>query len=114
MISILSITIDQFPFCLYLENFSRNYFSVQSFDCQSSLKVRGIFLDISKAFDRVWNKGLLHKIQFIGISGTPLKLVEKFKRSGRYQSVLLNDTTSFWSPILTGVPQGSILEPLLF
>ena len=114
MISILSITIDQFPFCLYLEKILRNYFSVQSFDCHPSLEVREIFLDISKAFDRVWNKGLLHKIQSVGISGTPLKLIEKFKRSGRYQRVLLNGMASFWSPILTGVPQGSILEPLFF
>ena len=43
-----------------------------------------------------------------------MKLVEKFKRSGRYQRVLLDGTASFWSPIPTGVPQGSILEPLFF
>ena len=49
------------------------------FDCHQSLEVRGIFLDISKAFDRVWHEGLLYKIQPVGISGTPLKLIESFK-----------------------------------
>ena len=46
-----------------------------SFDCHPSLEVRSIFLDISKAFDRVWYEGLLYKIQSIGISGTPLNLI---------------------------------------
>ena len=48
------------------------------FDCHPPLEVRGIFLDISKAFDRVWHEGLPYKIQSIGISGTPLKLIESF------------------------------------
>ena len=60
-----------------------------SFNCHPSLEVRGVFLDISKAFDRVWHEGLLYKIQSTGISGTPLKLIEGFL-SGRYQCILLN------------------------
>ena len=84
-----------------------------SFDCYPSLEVRGIFLDISKAFDRVWHEGLIYKIQSTGISGTPLKLIKSFL-SGRFQRVLLNGQTSSWSPILAGVPQGSILGPLFF
>ena len=83
------------------------------FDCHPSLEVRGIFLDISKAFDRVWHEGLLYKIQSIGISGTPLKLIESFL-SGRYQGVLLNGQASSWSPALGSVPQGSILGSLFF
>ena len=83
------------------------------FNCHPSLEVRGIFLDISKASDRVWHEGLLYKIQSIGISGTPLKLIESFL-SGRYQRVLLNGQASSWSPILAGVPQESILGPLFF
>ena len=46
------------------------------------MKVRGIFSDISKASDKVWHVRLFYKIQSIGISGTPLKLIEKFL-SGR-------------------------------
>ena len=53
-----------------------------SFDCHPSLEVESIFLDISKAFDRVWHKGLLYKIQSIGISGTPLELIESFLSGG--------------------------------
>ena len=84
-----------------------------SFDCHPSLEVRGIFLDISKAFDRVCHEGLLYKVESIGISGTPLRLIESFL-SGRYQPVLLNGWTSSWSPILDGVLQESIVEPLYF
>ena len=84
-----------------------------SFDCHPSLEVRGIFLDISKAFDRVWHEELLYKIQSTEISGTPLKLIESFL-NGRYQCVLLNGQESSWSPILFGVPQGSVLGPLSF
>ena len=49
-----------------------------SFDSHPPLEVRDIFLDISKAFDRVWHEGLLFKIQSLGISGTPLRLIESF------------------------------------
>ena len=48
----------------------------KSFDCNPPLEVRGIFLDISKAFDRVWHDGLIYKIKSFGISSTPLKLIE--------------------------------------
>ena len=84
-----------------------------SFDCYPSLEVRGIFLEISKAFYRVWHEGLIYKIQSTGISGTPLKLIKSFL-SGRFEHVLLNGQTSSWSPILASVPQGSILGPLIF
>ena len=84
-----------------------------SFDCYPSLEVRGIFLDISKAFDRVWHEGLIYKIQSTEISGTALKLIKSFL-SGRFQRVLLNSKTTSWSPILASVPQGSILGPLFF
>ena len=52
-------------------------------------------------------------IQSVGISGTPLKLIESFL-SSRYQHVLLNGQASSWSPVLAGIPQGSILGPLFF
>ena len=60
----------------------------KSFDCNPPLEVRGIFLDISKAFDRVWHDGLIYKIKSFGISSTPLKLIETL--SNRYQRVVLN------------------------
>ena len=71
------------------------------------------FLDISKAIGRVWHEGLIYKIKFMGITGLPLKLIQSFLND-RLQRVVLNDQTSAWTPVLAGVPQGSILGPLFF
>ena len=84
-----------------------------AFDANPSLEVRGVFLDISKAFDRVWHKGLLYKLKCMGINGNLLKLVESFL-SNRYQRVVLSGQASSWAEIRAGVPQGSILGPLFF
>ena len=47
-----------------------------SFDCNPSLEVHSIFLDISKAFDKVWHEGLLYKLKHFGISGNLLNLIQ--------------------------------------
>ena len=59
------------------------------FDCSASLEVRGVSLDISKAFDKVWHVGLLCKFKRNGISGDLLKLIQSIL-ADRYQKVVLN------------------------
>ena len=81
-----------------------------AFDTSPSLEVTGAFLDISKAFDRVWHKGLLHKLKCMSINGNVLKLVESFL-SNRYQRVVLNGQASSLADIKASIPQGSIICP---
>ena len=57
----------------------------KAFHCSPSFGVRGVFLDISKAFDKVWHDGLLYKLKRNSINGDLLILVESFL-SDRYQS----------------------------
>ena len=71
------------------------------------------FCDISKAFDRVWHRGLLFKLSALGISGSLLRWFSSYL-SSRQQRVLYAGSSSSWSSINAGVPQGCILGPLLF
>ena len=85
----------------------------QEFDCHPTLDVRSVYLDISKAFDRVWHEGLVYKLRRCGVSGKLLLLLQSFL-SNRKQRTVLNGKTSRWGAIEAGVPQGSILGPLFF
>ena len=70
-------------------------------------------LDIYKVFDKVWHKGLIFKLKQNGISDKNLSIITDF-RSFRKQWVVLNGQASPRASIKAGVPQGSILGPLLF
>ena len=85
----------------------------QVFENPKFLEVRAVFLGISKAFDKMWHDGLIFKLKLNGISGSLLKLYENYQHD-RKQCVVLNGPCSDYSTIESGVPQGSVLGPLLF
>ena len=72
-----------------------------------------VFLDVSKAFDKVDHEGLLLKLEQMGIAGDLLMWLKSYLNN-RQQRVIINGTCSNWKSINAGVPQGSILGPLLY
>ena len=93
---------------------THNIFS--AFNANPSLEVCGVFLDLSKAFHRVWHclrDCLLYKIKSNGIDGNLLKLIKLFLNN-RCQGVVLNGQSSLWKSVTSNGPQGSILGPLFF
>ena len=79
----------------------------QSLD--NGFEVRVVFLDISKAFDKVWHKGLIYKLKQNRVAGNLLNTVTDFLKD-RKQRVLLNGQNSTWVNVEAGVPQVQFLD----
>lgn len=78
-----------------------------------STSTSGVFLDIAKAFDRVWHERLIFKLIRLEIPSIIIKLIRSFLENRKiYCSV--NQEKSAIKSILAGVPQGSILGPTLY
>ena len=85
---------------IYLSNeFSKAFDEVK--------EIRVTFCNISKALDRVWHRGLIHKVRSVEISGSLLDWLSNYLEN-RQQIVCLQNITSTWRSINAGVPQESI------
>ena len=71
-----------------------------------------VFLDVSQAFDRVWHEGLIHKLSRL-MPGNLCRLLESYLKNRKFQVAHEEETSEFKS-IKAGVPQGSVLGPLLY
>ena len=72
-----------------------------------------VFCDLSKAFDRVWHKGLIFKLKQYGISGDLLNWITDYLED-RQQRAIIKSYTSNYKTVSAGVSQGSVFGPLLF
>jgi hypothetical protein len=102
----------------FLPKYSTVYHLLEMYNCiLNSLEKKEIscfvFCDFSKAFDKVWHKGLLHKKKSYGVDSNLLSWFSSYLQD-RQQRVVINYSSSSLCNVSAGVPQGSVLGPLLF
>ena len=102
----------------FRKNHSSTYLTLDMFDKLFDNKSKGntpaiIFLDIKKAFDTVDHKILIDKLKFYGVDGTVILWIENYL-TGRKQATKYAGIKSIYLSIIFGVPQGSLLGPILF
>ena len=101
----------------FRQNHSTEFAALETIDIIEKLDNKNtpaaIFLDLSKAFDTIDHEILLHKLNYYGIRGNSLNWFKNYL-CNRHQYVEINSHKSKQIKISTGVPQGSILGPLLF
>ena len=84
---------------------------IQNFESKTQTDV--VVLDFSRAFDVVPHQRLLHKLDHYGIRGTTLNWIQNFL-TNRTQKVVVDGSSSESARVRSGVPQGTVLGPLLF
>ncbi len=92
-------------------NLVNNYDTIRELDRGKQIDV--LYLDMSKAFDKVSHNQLLHRLRAFGFEGSILKWLASYL-TNRYQQTTVLGSTSRSLPVTSGVPQGSILGTLLF
>ena len=102
----------------FLPNHSTVYQLLETYNdicsaLDNNITTQAIFFDISKAFDKVWHRGLIAKLEAIGIRGTLLPWFRDYL-TNRKQAVVIEGAKSTYQHIGAGVPQGSVLGPTLF